>query len=100
MPLVEELRDALPAAEIVPVSALKGENVDELVRVIKPMLPESPALMSEDEYTDQTERMIAEEIVREKIFLTMRQEIPFSTAVQVEQFVEETERNLVKIATR
>ena len=45
--------------------------------------------MPGDEYTDQTERMIAEEIVREKIFLTMRQEIPFSTAVQVEQFVEE-----------
>ena len=63
------------------------------------MLPESPALMPGDEYTDQTERMIAEEIVREKIFLTMRQEIPFSTAVQVEQFVEETDRNLVKIAT-
>jgi GTP-binding protein Era len=100
MPLVQELHDALPSAEIVPVSALKGENVDELVRVIKAMLPESPALMPGDEYTDQTERMIAEEIVREKIFLTMRQEIPFSTAVQVEQFVEEPDRNLVKISTQ
>ncbi len=98
MPLVQEIHDAIPAAEIVPVSALKGENVDELVRVIKPLLPESPALMPGDEYTDQTERMIAEEIVREKIFLAMRQEVPFSTAVQVEQFVEETDRNLVKIA--
>jgi GTPase len=100
MPLVQELHEALPSAEIVPVSALKGENVEELVRVIKAMLPESPALMPGDEYTDQTERMIAEEIVREKIFLTMRQEIPFSTAVQVEQFVEEPDRNLVKISTQ
>ena len=100
MPLVQELHEALPSAEIVPVSALKGENVEELVRVIKAMLPESPALMPGDEYTDQTERMIAEEIVREKIFLSMRQELPFSTAVQVEQFVEEPERNLVKISTR
>ncbi|MEA2680578.1 MAG: GTPase [Candidatus Binataceae bacterium] len=100
MPLVQELHEALPSAEIVPVSALKGENIDELVRVIKAMLPESPALMPGDEYTDQTERMIAEEIVREKIFLTMRQEIPFSTAVQVEQFVEEPDRNLVKISTQ
>ncbi|MBI3758481.1 MAG: GTPase Era [Deltaproteobacteria bacterium] len=99
MPLVQELAAALPSAEIVPVSALNGENIDELVRVIKAMLPESPALMPGDEYTDQTERMIAEEIVREKIFLTMRQEIPFSTAVQVEQFVEETDRNLVRIST-
>ena len=57
--------------------------------MIKPLLPASPALMPEDEYTDQTERMIAEEIVREKLFLAMRQEIPFSTAVVVEQFVEE-----------
>jgi GTP-binding protein Era len=96
--LVQEVNQALPAAEIVPVSALKGENVDELVRVIKQALPESPSLMSEDEYTDQTERMIAEEVIREKIFLAMRQEIPFSTAVVVEEFVEEPDRNLAKLA--
>lgn len=98
MPLVQEIHDAIPTAEIVPVSALKGKNIDELVRVIKLMLPESPPLMPGDEYTDQTERMIAEEIVREKIFLAMRQEVPFSTAVIVEHFVEETDRNLVKIS--
>ena len=69
-----------------PISALTGENVGELVATLKRMLPEGPALMSPDEYTDQTERMIAEEIVREKIFLEMRQEIPFSTAVKVEKF--------------
>jgi GTPase len=96
--LAEEAHQTLPGAEIVPVSALTGENVDELVRVVKSMLPESPALMSEEEYTDQTERMIAEEIIREKIFLAMRQEIPFSTAVTVEQFAEEPERNLVRIS--
>ena len=96
--LVQAVNQALPAAEIVPVSALRGDNVDELVRVIKKMLPESPPLMPEDEYTDQTERMIAEEVIREKIFLAMRQEIPFSTAVVVESFVEEPERKLVKIA--
>lgn len=96
--LVQAVNQAIPAAEIVPVSALKGDNVDELVRVVKRMLPESAALMPEDEYTDQTERMIAEEVIREKIFLAMRQEIPFSTAVVVEHFVEEPERKLVKIA--
>jgi GTPase len=95
---VQAVNQALPAAEIVPVSALTGENVDELVRVIKGKLPQSPSLMSEDEYTDQTERMIAEEIIREKIFLTMHEEIPFSTAVVVEAFGEEPERELVKIA--
>jgi GTPase len=96
--LAAEAHHALPEAEIVPISALSGENVDELLRVIKSMLPESPALMAADEYTDQTERMIAEEVVREKIFLAMRQEIPFSTAVVVEQFAEEPERDLARIA--
>jgi GTP-binding protein Era len=65
---------------------------------VKRLLPASPSLVSEDEYTDQTERMIAEEVVREKVFLAMRQEIPFSTAVRVERFVDEPERNLKRIA--
>jgi GTP-binding protein Era len=96
--LLERVHQEAPTAEIVPVSALTGENIDELVRVVKSSLAESPALMAEDEYTDQTERMIAEEVIREKIFLAMHQEIPFSTAVMVEQFSEAAERNLVKIA--
>ena len=68
------------------LSALRGENVDELIATIKRMLPPGPPLLPDDHYTDQTGRMIAEEVVREKIFIAMRQEIPFSTAVRVEQF--------------
>jgi GTPase len=94
---VEQCGRELPQAEIVPVSALKGENIEELVAVIKRMLPEGPALMPEDEYTDQTERMIAAEVVREKVFLAMREEVPFSTAVVVENFVEEPDRRLLRI---
>jgi len=97
MPLIAKIGAALPGAEVVPISALKRDNLAELMRVIKGLLPLSPALMPEDEYTDQTERMIAEEVVREKIFLAMRQEIPFSTAVQVEQFVDVPERDLTRI---
>jgi GTPase len=97
MALVAEIHEAAAAAEIVPISALTGDNVDELVRVIKQMLPAGPPLMPGDEYTDQTERMIAEEVIREKLFLAMRQEIPFSTAVLVEQFAEEADRNLTRI---
>jgi GTP-binding protein Era len=91
LPLIEEAHRVMPSAEIVPISARTGENVAELLRVIKPLLPVSPPLMPTEDYTDQTERMIAEEIVREKIFLAMRQEIPFSTAVMVEEFVDEDE---------
>lgn len=98
LPLIEEISRLLPGAEIVPISALTGENVGELLATLKRMLPVSPALMSVDEYTDQTERMIAEEIIREKIFLKMRQEIPFSTAVRVEKFEDDAARGLKRIS--
>jgi GTP-binding protein Era len=98
LPLIQECALGFPEAEIVPISALTGENVDELVATIKKLLPASPPLMPGDEYTDQTERMITEEIIREKIFLIMREEIPFSTAVKVEQFEDEPERNFKRIS--
>ena len=98
LPLLEEINAGFPGSEIVPVSALTGENIDELLLTLKWMLPESPPLMSEDEYTDQTERMLAEEIIREKIFLKMRQEIPFSTAVMVEEFRRRRRAKLIRIA--
>jgi GTPase len=100
LPLIDELHGEFPKAEIVPVSALRGDNVGELVATVKQMLPVGPALMPEDQYTDQTERMIAEELVREKIFLAMRQEIPFSTAVRVEKFVDQPERRLKSISVQ
>lgn len=98
LPLIGELHGDFPHAEIVPVSALRGDNLEELIETIKQMLPLGPALMPEDQYTDQTERMIAEELVREKVFLAMRQEIPFSTAVRVEKFVDQPERRLKSIS--
>ena len=96
--IAEQAHQAIPGAEIVPVSACTGENVDELLRVVKPLLPESAPLMPAEEYTDQSERMLSEEIIREKLFIAMRQEIPFSTAVAVEQFTEEPGRNLARIS--
>jgi GTP-binding protein Era len=98
LPLLEECARELPSIEIVPVSAKTGENIEELVLTLKSMLPEGPALMSEEEYTDQTERTLAEEIVREKLFLKLEREIPFSTAVLVEAFSEDEEKKLIKIA--
>jgi GTPase len=97
IPLAEDCLRLAPEAEIVPLSALSGENVAELLATLKRMLPEGPALMPEDQYTDQTQRALVEEVIREKIFLAMRQEVPFSTAVKVEQFTEVEGRNLVRI---
>ena len=98
LPMLEQCREAAPDAEIVPVSALTGENVAELIETIKNLLPEGPSLMPEDEYTDQSERMLAGEVIREKLFLKVHEEIPFTSAVRVEQFVEEPERKLIRIA--
>jgi GTP-binding protein Era len=96
--IAEQAHHVIPGAEIVPVSACTGENVDELLCVIKPLLPTSARLMSSEEYTDQSERMLSEEIIREKVFIAMRQEIPFSTAVAIEQFSDEPGRNLTRIS--
>jgi GTP-binding protein Era len=98
LPILEECAHELPGVEIIPVSAKTGENIEELLRMLKSMLSESPALMSEEEYTDQTERTLAEEIIREKLFLKLEREIPFSTAVMVEAFSEDEEKKLIKIA--
>lgn len=97
IPLAQQWLGAAPKAEIVPVSALSGENVEELVRTLKQLLPVGPALMPADQATAQSARELAAEIVREKLFLQMRQEIPFSTAVQVEHWEELPERKLTRI---
>jgi len=98
IPLAEQCVSLVPGAEIVPVSALTGENVEELVSTIKAVLPIGPALMPADQYTDQSERMLAEEVILEKIFFAMREEVPFSTAVKVEDFSAAPERKLLRIS--
>ncbi|MBN1573829.1 MAG: GTPase Era [Deltaproteobacteria bacterium] len=77
---------------IVPISALSGDGIVEFKSEILRLLPESPHLFPDDDLTDQSERFIAEEIIREKVFQLTKQEIPYSTAVVVEQFSEDIER--------
>jgi len=96
--VAEQAHQAAPGAEVVPVSARTGSNVDELLRVIKPLLTVSAPLMPGEEYTDQSERVLCGEIIREKLFIAMRQEIPFSTAVTVEHFSDEPEGRLTRIS--
>lgn len=97
LPLMERCSQLLPEREIVPVSALAGENLDLLLRLIVERLPEGPRYYSEEEITDQTERFLAAEIVREKIFLLTHQEVPYSTAVTIDEFTEKEEKNLIVI---
>ncbi len=98
LPVMARLAELLPEREIVPISARTGENVALLVEGMLKRLPSGPRYFPEDELTDQTERFIAAEIVREKVFLRTRQEIPYGTAVSVRSFEEKDGGALVVIA--
>ena len=90
---VELWHEALPEAEIVPISALHKFNVDAVLRRIRELLPESPAYFDKDQWTDKPARFFVTEIIREKILLYYDKEIPYSVEVVVEQF-KETPKNI------
>ncbi len=77
-----------PFKEIVPVSAGRNDGVDHLVKVVSGYLPEGPAMFPDDILTDMPEKFIVAEMIREKIFRLTRDEVPYSTAVVVESFIE------------
>jgi GTP-binding protein Era len=81
----------LPGAEIIPVSALKGYNLEKLFDRIISLLPESPPYYPKDEITDKSERFFVSEIVREKILINYRQEVPYSVEVEIVSFKESEE---------
>ena len=97
LPMIDSYQHLHPFREIVPISAATGEGVDGLVASIMNYLPESPPLYPEDMITDQTERFIVSEIIREKVIQQAYQEIPHCTAVTIEAFEEHPDRNLVAI---
>jgi GTP-binding protein Era len=98
LPLMQQYSQLATFAEIVPVSAATGDNVDRLERALLDRLPEGEPLYPADFLTDQPERFFASEIVREKLLQFTRAEIPFSSAVVVDKFDEpEREGGLMKL---
>ncbi len=91
--LVAEWHEKLPGAEIFPVSAQARFNVDNVLRRIKELLPESPPYFDKNQWTDKPARFFVTEIIREKILLYYDKEIPYSVEVVVEQF-KESERTI------
>ena len=89
LPAMDRYNREMNLAAIVPISALKGDNVEQLTAEIVSMLPEGPQYYPPDMVTDQPERFIAAEMVREQIFVQTKQELPYSTAVTVEEFDEQ-----------
>jgi len=98
LPLIDKFRTLYNYREIFPVSALKGDGIEALLNAIKEILPEGPKYYPDDIITDATERFIAAEFIREKITLFTQQEIPYSTAVEVDLFKEDEEKNLIRIS--
>lgn len=98
LPLIDKIRHLHDFKEIFPISALEGEGLEDLLKAVKAMLPEGPKYYPDDIQTDATERFIAAEFIREKITLFTKQEIPYSTAVEIDLFKEDEEKNLIRIS--
>lgn len=86
MPFLQHAAKEHDFAEVVPVSARTGRNVGELVRVLVGRLPEQPPLYAGDELTDRNERFLAAELVREKLFRSVGDEVPYGSAVVIDKF--------------
>jgi GTP-binding protein Era len=86
LPILAEIDRLLPGRDVVPVSARTGANLPELLGQIVRMLPEGPRYYEADTLTDQTERMLVQEVVREQVLLQTRDEVPYAVAVTIDRF--------------
>jgi GTPase len=97
LPMIEEALRLYDSKEIIPTSAVLGDNMDVLLKKTIENLPEGPKYFSDDQFTDKTERFMAGEIVRGKALELTREEIPHSLAVLVEEFKERPKKKIVYI---
>lgn len=89
LPFMEEVAQRLDFADVIPISAKSGDQVDVLDDAIQKFMPESPFYYSKDQITNRSERFIAAEIIREKLIRLTGDELPYATAVEIENFTEE-----------
>lgn len=99
LPLIKEYTDRFNFVDVVPISSNKNDNIDVLLEVIKEHLPVQDRIYTEDAYTDQSEKALAAEYIREEILHLLYQEVPHDVAVNIDKFTEkinyEGERSLV-----
>jgi GTPase len=98
LPLMAELGRLLPDREIVPASATRGENIPAVLAAVLRVLPEGPPLYPDDEFTTEPVRLLAQELIREQLFLATRDEVPYATATIVDRFEEKPDQRLTVIA--
>jgi GTP-binding protein Era len=97
LPVIERYADIALYNDIIPASAITGEGIDVLLRELKKYLPNDGMLYSEDTITDKYEKELVAEIVREKLFLFTRDEIPYSVACVVDKFDETQREKIIRI---
>jgi GTP-binding protein Era len=86
LPRLQTLSEKYAFEQIIPISASKGDNVEQLEAVIERLLPQAPPLFPEDQVTDRSVRFLAAELVREKLFRKLGKELPYGLTVEIEQF--------------
>ncbi|MFC4159190.1 GTPase Era [Chitinimonas lacunae] len=86
LPFIERMAAQFDFHAVVPVSARRGQKIDLLLETIRPLLPEGELMYPEDQVTDRSERFLAAELIREKIFRLVGDELPYSTTVEIERF--------------
>ncbi|QCZ43614.1 GTPase Era [Levilactobacillus brevis] len=91
LPVMEQYQTALPWKAVYPISALEGNNVDELLTGLVEQMPNGPQYYPADQVTDHLERFVVSELIREKIFMLTREEVPHSVAVEIESMKQKDE---------
>lgn len=89
LPIMEQYKTAIPWKAVYPISALEGNNVDEFLSDLVDQMPNGPQYYPEDQVTDHPERFVVSELIREKIFMLTREELPHSVAVEIESMKQE-----------
>src|SRR5207237_6609826 len=95
LPIIDRYSKLASFDEVIPISARSGDNVDTFVAEIMKHLPEGPMFYPAEQISDQQERSIAGEMIREKVILLTEEELPYSTAVVIDRFEEDTGLNRV-----
>jgi GTPase len=97
LPIIKRYNELFPFAATVPISALEGNNVEHLLKLIQDNLPEGPQFYPADQITDHPERFIVSELIREKVLHLTREEIPHSIAVVIDKMEKKGDKNLIDV---
>ena len=95
LPFLEDIAERIPASGIIPVSALQADNLERLIEAVAERLPPSPPLFAPDVLTNRDEPFHAAEVVREKLTLKLRDELPYGINVQIERYADEDGRIMI-----